>query len=119
MLIKLLNGKTFAVRIWDGVQRRWRFIRLGLKNYAESQDSNVVTFPVQAVAIRIDVSRFEEDTVLKSTATRLGEIKLRTPMPDAEQLAEVKRLTGAYLAGRPVDDEGRKILIKGGGANRR
>ena len=116
LLIKLLNGKTSAVRTWDGVQRRWRFTRLGLKYYAESQDSYVVTFPVHAVLIRTNASQFEDNTVLKSTATSLGEIRLKTLMPDAEQLAEVKRLTEEYLAGLPVDDEGRKILIEGGGS---
>ena len=115
-VVKLLNGKTAAVSIWDGVQRKWRFTRLGLKYYAESQDMYVVTFPVQSVLIRTNGTQFESDTDLKSTATSLGEIKLRTLMPEAEQLAEVKRLTEAFLAGLPVDAEGRKILIEGGGS---
>ncbi len=29
--IKFLNGKTNAVRIWDGIKRDWRFTALGKK----------------------------------------------------------------------------------------
>ena len=45
--IKLLNGRTSAVRIWDGVKRDWRFTALGRQYYKESQDRYVVTFPMK------------------------------------------------------------------------
>ena len=114
--IKLLNGKTSAVRIWDGVNRQWRFTALGKKYYKESTDRYVITFPVLQTLIRYNGSKWEDETVLKSTATSIGEITLPTLMPEEEQLAEVKRRALAYIAALPVDDEGRKVLIEGGGS---
>jgi hypothetical protein len=59
----------------------------------------------------------EEETVLKSTALdAVGEITLPTLMPEEEQLAEVKRRALEYIASLPLDDDGRKILVKGGGS---
>ena len=89
--IKLLNGKTNAVRIWDGVNRQWRFTALGKKYYKESTDRYVITSPVLQTLIRYNGSKWEDETVLKSTATSIGEITLPTLMPEEEQLAEVKR----------------------------
>ena len=70
--------------------------------YAESQGSYVVSFP--------------DKTVVKSTATALGMIKLPTLMSDADQLAEVRRQTDAFLAGLHLDDEGRQVIVEGGGS---
>ncbi len=44
--IKLLNGTTSAVRVWDGVKRDWRCTALGRQYYKKSQDRYVVTSPV-------------------------------------------------------------------------
>ena len=37
-------------------------------------------------------------------------------MPDAEQLAEVRRQTAEFLASLDTDDEGETVLIEGGGS---
>ena len=67
--------------------------------------------------IRYNGSKWEVETVLESTALEaVGEITLPTLMPEEEQLAEVKRRALEYIASLPVDDEGRKVLVKGGGS---
>jgi hypothetical protein len=43
-------------------------------------------------------------------------IKLPTLMSDEDQLAEVRRQTDAFIAGLPLDDEGRKVIVEGGGS---
>ena len=97
--IKLLNGKTNAVRIWDGVKRDWRFTALGKKFYKESMDRYVITFPVIQTLIRINGTESMDFTVIRSTAVEeIGEITLPTLMPEEEQLAEVKRRALAYIA---------------------
>ena len=54
---------------------------------------------------------------MKSTALgEIGEITMPTLMPEEEQLAEVKRRALHYIASLPLDDEGRKVLIQGGGS---
>ncbi len=66
--------------------------------------------------IRYNDSVWEEESVLKSTATlEIGEITVPTLMPEEEQLAEVKRRALQYIASLPLDDDGRKDLIQGGG----
>ena len=86
--IKLLDGSMATVRSWDGVKRRWRFSNIGHHFYRDSQDSYVVTFPVNMSLVRLSGSIHSDASVLKSTATSLGEIKLPSLMPDDEQLAE-------------------------------
>ncbi len=76
--IKLLNGKTNAVRIWDGVKRDWRFTALGKKYYKESTDRYVITFPVTQTLIRINGTEWMDYTVIESTATDIGEITIPT-----------------------------------------
>ena len=76
----------------------------------------MVSFPVDSAIIRVNRSVFSDKTVVKSTATALGMIKLPTLMGDADQLAEVRRQTDAFLAGLPLDDEGRKVIVEGGGS---
>ena len=101
--IKLLNGTTSAVRIWDGVKRDWRFTALGRQYYKESQDRYVVTFPVKQTLIRMNGSVWEEHTVLKSTATEIGEIIVPTLMPQEQQLEKVKRRAVDYIPGGDFD----------------
>jgi hypothetical protein len=60
-------------------------------------------------------SVWEEETVLKSTATEIGEITVPTLMPEEGQLEEVKRRAVDYMASLPLDDEGRRVLIEGVG----
>ncbi len=96
--IKLLNGNTSAVRVWDGVKRDWRFTKLGCNFYTESTDRYVITFPMMQTVIRYNASVWEESTVLKSTALEeVGEITVSTLMPEEEQLAEVKRRALHYI----------------------
>ena len=109
--IKLLNGTTSAIRIWDGVKRDWRFTALGRHYYKESQDRYVVTFPVKQTLIRMNGSVWEEQTVLKSSATEIGRSEI---MPQERQLEEVKRRAVDYMASLPLDDEGQRVLIDGG-----
>ncbi len=73
--IRLLNGKTEAVRVWDGVKRAERFTKLGRSFHSESQDRFVVAFPVHQTLICTNGSVWEVSIVLKSTATALGEIR--------------------------------------------
>ena len=119
MQIKLLDGSMATVRSWDGVKRRWRFTKIGQHFYRDSQDSYVVTFPVNMSLVSLNDSVYSDASVLKSTTTSLGEIKLPSLMPDDEQLAEVKRLTEQFIANLPADDEGQRVLIEGGGSQTR
>ncbi len=54
-------------------------------------------------------------SVPQSIPTELGEINLPTLMPDDEQLTEDKRTAKDFIVSLPVHDEGRKLLIEGGG----
>ena len=89
---------------------------MGHNFYKESQDRYVVTFPVKQSLMRMNGSVWEEETVLKSTATEIGEITVPTLTPEEEQLEEVKRRAVDYMASLPLDDEGRRVLIEGGGS---
>ncbi|MCP3885564.1 MAG: hypothetical protein GY700_08845, partial [Propionibacteriaceae bacterium] len=64
----------------------------------------------------VDRSTYTDTSVLKSSATALGEISLPTLMPNDEQMAEVRRLTQAFLETLPEVD-GFKVFEKGGGSN--
>ena len=78
-------------------------------------DRYVITFPVLQTLLRINGTEWTDFTVIKSTAVEeIGEITLPTLMPEEEQLAEVKRRALAYIASLPLDDEGRKVMLKGG-----
>ena len=114
MQIKLLDGSPATVRSWDGVRRMGRFTKLGQLFCRDSKDPYVVTFPVNVSLFRINRSMYHNTSVLKSTATSSGEIKLPSLMPDDEQLAEVKRFTEQLIENLPVDDEGQNVLIAGG-----
>jgi hypothetical protein len=80
--IKLRLENLTTVRSWDGVNKRWRFRRLGRKFYRVSQDSYAVTFPVHTTLVQVSGSVCEDATVLKSTATVLCESQTPTLMPD-------------------------------------
>ncbi len=110
MQIKLLNGKTNAVRIWDGIKREWRFTALGRHYYKESTDRYVITFPVRLAMIRHNGSVWTDWSVLKSTATDIGEVTLPTLMPEEEQIAL------HFIASLLLDEDGDKVLVKGGGS---
>ena len=114
--IKLRDGTEGTIRTWDGVQRRWRFTKLGHEFYRDSTDNYVVTFPIITTLVRTSGSVYEDTSVVKSTATALGEIKLPTLMSDDDQIAEVKRRAEEFIASLPEDDENRKIIIEGGGS---
>jgi len=117
--IPLLDGQRSTLRTWDGRRRRWNFTKTGKEFYKNSLDRFVVTIPVIQTLVRTknkDRSIYTTDTsVLKSTATPLGEISLPTLMPDEEQLAEVKRRAQAYLDSLPEAD-GHKVIFQGGGS---
>ena len=117
--IRLLDGSLATVRSWDGVKRQWRFTKLGQKFYHESQDSCVVTFPAKASRVRVSGTVYSADTVVKSTETELGIVKLRTLMSDADHITEVKRRVAEYLRSLPIDEEPRPILIEGGAVPRK
>ena len=110
--VKLLDGRKATVRSWDPVRSKWRYTKLGKDFYKDSQDSYVVTFPVKEIHIEDGEVVWEKDTVLKSTAVDLGEISLPMLMPDAEQLAEVKRRAEAYVNSLPEQEglEGSKTF---------
>ncbi len=116
MHVKMLDGTTAVVETWDNTNGGWRFTKLGKHFYKDSTDTYLVTFPIQKVLIRHNGSEWKEDTVLKSTAIPLGEIKLPALMPEAEQLAEVKRRTLAYVASLPRDDDANAVVIEGEGS---
>ena len=88
----------------------------GSANLALPTASAKATFPVEQSLLRHNGSVWLDWSVLKSTATDIGEITLPTLMLEEEQLAEVKRRALEYIASLPVDDEGRKVLLKGGGS---
>ena len=115
--IKLLNGSTASLRIWDNIERQWRFTKLGHKYYGESLDRYVVTFPVRISLLRINNTTYTDVSVLKSTAVSLGEITVPRTMSDEQQLAEVKRRTMQFLASLELDDNGQKVLVEGGGSS--
>ena len=110
--VKLLDGRKAIVRSWDPVRSEWRYTKLGRDFYKDSVDRYVVTFPVKEMHIVDGEVVWEKDTVLKSTATSLGEVALPTLMPEAEQLAEVKRRADAFVAGLDEQDgwEGSKAF---------
>ncbi len=76
-----------------------------------------MTFPVLTSLVRINGAVYSVSNVVKSTATELGEIKLSTFVSDDVQVAEDKRRAEEFIASLLVDDEGRKILIQGGGSH--
>ena len=117
--IKLLDGSSATAKTWDGVKRQWHFTKIGQRFYRDSQDSYVVTCPVNMSLVRLNGSIYSDASVLKSTATSLGEIKLPSLMPDDDQLAEVRRLTEQFVANLRVDDEGQRVIIEGGGSQTR
>ncbi len=71
--------------MWDRVHRRWRFTKLGRNFYQNPTDNYVATFPVCTTLVRINGSVYEDDSVVQSTATAPGEIKLPTLMLEDEQ----------------------------------
>ena len=89
---------------------------LGSTFYKDSTDTYLVAFPVHSTLHRSNGTEWKVDTVLKPTATSIGEIKLMFTIPEAEQLEEVKRRTLAYIASLPKDDAGDAILIQGEGS---
>ena len=113
---KLLNGAAASVQIWDAINRKWRFTKLGHKYYGESQDKYVVTFPVRSTLLRINGSIYSDESVVKSTAVSLGEITVPHLMSVEEQLAVVKWRTAEYIASLELDDDGEKVLVEGGGS---
>ncbi len=96
--VSLLDGQKATVRTWDGVKKAWRFTKTGQEFYRDSVDRFVVSFPVKEMHIVNGDIAWEKETVLKSTATPLGEITLPTLMPEEQQLAEVKRRADAFVA---------------------
>ena len=102
--VKLLDGRKATVRSWDPVRSQWRYTKLGKDFYKDAKDSYVVTFPVKEMHVVNGEVVWQKDTVLKSTAVDLGEIKLPTLMPEAEQLAEVKRQAEPYVNSLPEDE---------------
>ena len=106
--IKLPDGSMSTVRTWDGGKRRWRFTKIGQHFYRDSKDSYVVTFPVNMSLARLSGSIYSDASLLKSTATSLGEIHSPSLMADDEQLAEAKRLTEQFIA-----NPGRRRWTKG------
>ena len=59
--IRLLDGSLATVRSWDGVKRRWRFTKIGQQFYRDSQDSYVVTFPVNMSLVRLNGSIYSDE----------------------------------------------------------
>ena len=102
--VKLLDGRRAGVRSWDPVRRELKYTKLRRDFYKDAKDSYVVTFPVKEMHIEDGEIVWEKDTVLKSTAVDLGEITLPTLMPEAEQLAEVKRCSEAFVGSLPEQD---------------
>jgi hypothetical protein len=114
--IKMLDGTTAAMKTWGNINGQWGLTELGKHFYKDSTHTYLVTFPVLGRLLRNNGTEWKVDTVLKSTATSLGEIKLPVTMPEAEQIAEVKRRTLAYIASLPKDDAGDAIMIQGEGS---
>ena len=110
--VKLLDGRKAVVRSWDPVRSQWRYTKLGRYFYKDAMDSYAVTFPVKEMHIVDGEVVWEKDTVLKSAAVDAGETKLPTLMPEAEQLAEVKRRAEAFVNSLPEQDgmEGSKAF---------
>ena len=111
-LIQLVDGSAATTRTWDALRRQWRFTKTGRLFYAESRDNYTITFPVTTVFIHSNGTVYERPgDWLASTSDKvgLGEIALPTLMPEAEQLAEVRRRAEEYVAQQPVID-GERVL---------
>jgi len=103
MVIRLLDGTTRAVQVWDTRTNAFRPTVLGKKFLARALDKYTVSFPVLVNVTRTNGSIYQRQDWLPSTALPLGEIEVPRAMTEQEQIAEVKRRVATFLHTLPSD----------------
>ena len=97
-VIKLLDGTTKAVHIWDPRANALRTTALGKKFYAKAVDRYTVSFPVLVNVTRKNGSIYQRQDWLPSTALpALGELEVSRELSEREQIVAIRRKVKAYL----------------------
>ena len=84
MVIRLLDGTTRAVQVWDTRTNAFRPTVLGKKFLARALDKYTVSFPVLVNVTRTNGSIYQRQDWLPSTALPLGEIEVPRAMTEAD-----------------------------------
>ncbi|MCP3885265.1 MAG: hypothetical protein GY700_07290, partial [Propionibacteriaceae bacterium] len=112
--ITLRDNSQVAVRRWSPKNGRWDMTRLGKEFYSDQRANWIVRIPVKTHLKRKNGTYYVKDGWIDSTSIpALGELSFPATMSEAQQRAEVRRRTQAYLDTK-TEWLGMKMITDGG-----